>query len=189
MLPKVLKNINLYVDGRNYLGKVTALTPPKLTTKDEEYRGGGMAGAVSYAMGYEELTASWTLAEIDADLLKLSGLGAQHAVPVQMRGVMHDEQGNVGSVVITLRGRIHEADLGELKVGEKNEAKFSMKVNFYELKVNDELVHYVDVINNVWIIGGVDQTLAQRTVLEGGTAGTARAAISALAQYAASQIG
>jgi P2 family phage contractile tail tube protein len=187
-LPKVLKNINLFADGRNYMGKVTSMTPPKLKTKDEDYRGGGMGGPVSFAMGYEKLSCSWSLAETDKHLLKLSGLMAQHAVNVQFRGVVDDEQGNVGSIVFTMRGRINEADPGELKPGEKNESKFAMEVNFYEMKVNGELVHYIDVINNVWLIGGVDQMIAHRAILEGGDAGTARALLSALGQFAASKL-
>lgn len=188
-LPRMLKNINLYADGRNYIGRVVAMTPPKLATTNEDYRGGGMAGPVSYATGYEKLTASWTLAEVDAHLLKLTGLLAHHAVSVQMRGVIEDEQGNVGSIVFTLRGKIVEADLGELKPGEKSETKFTMDVNFYEMSVDDEQVHYIDVMNNVWMIGGVDQMTAHRTILEGGLAGSARALVSGLAQFAASNVG
>jgi hypothetical protein len=185
----MLKNINLFADARTYMGKVTELTPPKLTSKTEEYRGGGMGGPVEYTMGYEKLSASFTLAEADKHLLKLAGLQAHHAVNVQMRGVIDDEQGNVGSIVITLRGKITEADLGTMKPGEKSETKFTMAVNFYELKVDDEIVHLVDVQNNVYTIGGVDQMIAHRAILEGGDAGTARALVSALAQFAATKIG
>jgi P2 family phage contractile tail tube protein len=188
-LPRILKNINLFADGRNYMGKVTEMTLPKLTSKTEEYRGGGMGGPIEYTMGYEKLKASFTLAEIDKHLLKLTGLQAQHAVNVQMRGVIDDEQGNIGSIVATLRGKLTEADLGTMKPGEKSETKFTMAVNFYELKVNDEIVHYIDVINNVYTIGGVDQMIAHRTILDGGLSGTARALVSALAQFAASKIG
>jgi len=188
-LPRMLKNINLFADGRNYMGKVTEMTLPKLTTKNEDFQGGGMGGPISFTMGYEKLTASFTLAEVDKNLLRLSGLMAHHAVNVQMRGVIDDEQGNIGSIVGTLRGKISEADLGSMKPGEKSETKFTMDVNFYELKVDGDLVHYIDVINNVYTIGGIDQMIAHRAILEGGDAGTARALVSALAQFAASKIG
>jgi len=187
-LPRILKNINLFADGRNYIGKVTSLTLPKLTTKDEDYQGGGMAAPVSYTMGYEKLTASFTLAEPDKHLMKFSGLMAHHAFNAQFRGVIDDEQGNIGSIVGTLRGRITEEDLGEMTPGAKNDNKFTMAVNYYELEVDGEQVHYIDVINNVWIIGGADQMIAHRTLLEGGDAGTAKALQSALAQFAATKL-
>lgn len=117
MLPRMLKNINLFADGRNYMGKVTEMTLPKLTSKLEEYRGGGMGGPVEYTMGYEKLTASFTLAEFDKNVLRFNGLQAHHAFNCQMRGVIDDEQGNIGSIVITLRGKVTEADMGEMKPG------------------------------------------------------------------------
>ncbi|BET34742.1 hypothetical protein wCIFem_11920 [Wolbachia pipientis] len=42
MLPKILKNFNVFVDGRGYAGKIDEITLPKLTIKTEEYRAGGM---------------------------------------------------------------------------------------------------------------------------------------------------
>lgn len=188
MLPRILKNINLFADGRNYMGKVTAVTLPKLTSKTEEYRGGGMGGPIEYTMGFEKLTASFTLSDMDKHVMKFAGLQAHHAFGCQMRGVIEDEQGNIGSIVGTLRGKITELDLGEMKPGEKAEMKISMAVNYYELKVDDETVHSIDVVNNVYTIGGVDQMIAHRAILEGGDAGTARALTSALAQFAAAKL-
>lgn len=46
-VPKHLRFFTLFVDGENEVGKVTSVTPPKLTRKTDSYRGGGMMGAVS----------------------------------------------------------------------------------------------------------------------------------------------
>ncbi len=184
-LPKLLKNINLFADGRNFMGKVTEMTPPKLKTVDEDYTGGGMAGVIPYTMGYEKLEASFSLAEYSAELLKLCGLVSHHAFSCNMRGYVEDEQGNCGSIEFSMRGKVTETDLGTLKPREKGETKYSLALNYYEMKVDGEQVHYIDVMNNVWLIGGVDQMAAQRTVLDGGSSSTASAALSALAQYAA----
>jgi len=51
MLPKILKNFNVFVDGRGYAGKIDEITLPKLTIKTEEYRAGGM--------GMEKLEADY----------------------------------------------------------------------------------------------------------------------------------
>ena len=40
--PRVLKNMNLFVDGRGYAGRVDEIELPKLTLKTEEHRAGGM---------------------------------------------------------------------------------------------------------------------------------------------------
>jgi UDP-N-acetylmuramoyl-L-alanyl-D-glutamate--2,6-diaminopimelate ligase len=57
MLPKILKNFNVFVDGRGYAGKIDEITLPKLTIKTEEYRAGGMDIPVSIDMGMEKLEA------------------------------------------------------------------------------------------------------------------------------------
>ncbi|STI98410.1 Major tail tube protein FII [Escherichia coli] len=50
-VPKHLRFFTLFVNGENEVGKVTSVTPPKLTRKTESYRGGGMMGAVSIDLG------------------------------------------------------------------------------------------------------------------------------------------
>ena len=46
MLPKILKNFNVFVDGLGYAGRVEEITLPKLTIKTEEYQGAGMSAPV-----------------------------------------------------------------------------------------------------------------------------------------------
>jgi len=53
MIPQVLFNTNLFVDGINFKGDVPSLSLPKLVVKTDEYRGGGMAGPVEMDMGLE----------------------------------------------------------------------------------------------------------------------------------------
>ena len=33
MIPKILKNFNLFIDGRGYVGKCDEVNPPKLSIK------------------------------------------------------------------------------------------------------------------------------------------------------------
>ena len=56
-MAKILKNFNLFVDGRGYAGKAEEVTPPKLTIKTEEFRGGGMDVPAAVDMGMEKLEA------------------------------------------------------------------------------------------------------------------------------------
>jgi P2 family phage contractile tail tube protein len=44
-MTKILKNFNLFVDGRGYAGRAEEVTPPKLTIKTEELRAGGNRAA------------------------------------------------------------------------------------------------------------------------------------------------
>ena len=43
MIPQTFYNLNLFIDGMNFAGIATQVTPPKLKIKAEDYRGGGLA--------------------------------------------------------------------------------------------------------------------------------------------------
>ena len=104
MVPYVLKNMNLLVDGFGYAGKVTVLTPPKLSRKVEEFRAGGMDGSVELDMGLEKLEATFTLAEFDKGVLALWNLRDLDSVLLRFRGAIErDDTGDVRAVEVTLR--------------------------------------------------------------------------------------
>jgi len=118
MIPKILKNFNLFVDGRGFVGRVEEVNPPKLTIKTEEFRGGGMDAPASIDMGMEKMEASFTLAEYDKEVLKQFGLISGNAVQVTLRGAMQDDE-TTSPIVIKLRGMYTEMDMG----------KFGLSVN------------------------------------------------------------
>ena len=62
-LPRVLKNMNLFVDGRGYAGRIDEIQLPKLTLKTEEHRAGGMDLPVEIDLGMEKLEAELTIAD------------------------------------------------------------------------------------------------------------------------------
>jgi Phage tail tube protein FII len=63
VLPKILRNFNVFVDGRGYAGKIDEITLPKLTIKTDEYRAGGMDIPINIDMGMEKLEADFTFSE------------------------------------------------------------------------------------------------------------------------------
>ena len=73
-LPKKLKNFNIFNDGHNYVGIAKEITLPKLTTKTEEWRGGGMDIPVDVDMGMEKLSTEWTVGGYVSQILKQYGL-------------------------------------------------------------------------------------------------------------------
>ena len=80
MTAKVLKNFSLFVDGRGYAGKAEEVTPPKLTIKTEEFRGGGMDAPIDIDLGMEKMECQFILVDFDAELMKLFGLVDGNAV-------------------------------------------------------------------------------------------------------------
>jgi hypothetical protein len=165
MIENVLKNVNLFVDGRGYAGQVEELTPPKLSMKTEEFRGGGMDAAVELDMGMEKLEASFSLKKYDKDVLSLFGLAPGNLVPLTFRGVVESEDGTVKPLVIQLRGKIREIDDGTWKPGEAASLKVAMSVRYYKRTLDGEEIHEIDIENMIRKINGVDQLAAQRAAL------------------------
>lgn len=163
MFPTVLKNMNLYVDGRGYAGAIEELILPKLTLQTEEFRGGGMDAPVKIDMGMEHLEASFTLKGFDRSLLRFFGLGSGKAVVVTVRGGMYSqEHGTEFPVVVQLRGMMTELDFGTWKVTESSTIKATVSLRYYRLNVDGEEIHEIDINNMLRKIDGVDQLAETR---------------------------
>lgn len=165
MTPRVLKNFNLFVDGRGYAGRVDELELPTLTVKTEEHRAGGMDSPIAIDMGTEALEASFTMADYDADLLKLWGLSDGNAVQVTARGALQRDGEDAVPVVVNLRGAITQTEPGGWTAGEKATPGFTLAARYYRLTIDGEDVIEIDVENMVRTVGGVDQLAGIRAAI------------------------
>ena len=165
MITDILRNVNLFVDGRGYAGAVQMVQLPKLAVATEEHRAGGMDAPIEIDMGLEKLEASWSMDSVDADLLRRWGLAPDALTPCVFRGALQSEDGSVKAVVATCRGLIREVDWGDWKPGEKATLKCTMAVRRYQLEIDGETIHDIDVANMVRVVDGVDQLAAQRDAL------------------------
>lgn len=167
-MPSVLKELNAYIDGTDYLGKVLSFTRPKLSRKMEAYRAGGMGGSVSidYGLDDDALQAEWTIGGYMQQLLKQ--YGAVGVAGVQLRfaeAYQRDDTEEVDAVEIILRGRHSEIDRGESKPGEKTEWKITTKCVYYKETLNGETLIEIDLLNAKQMIGGVDKYEAIRRAI------------------------
>ena len=166
MLPRTLRNFSLFIDGTGYAGRVTELTLPTLTIATEEYRAGGLDAPVEIDMGMEALSASFTLAEYDVDVIKRFGLYNQNDVEVTARGALQ-RNGDVDAVacVCNLTGHIKSFDPGAFEAGSPTEASFEMGVRYYKLAIaGDDLIE-IDIENMKRIINGTDQLTSLRDAM------------------------
>jgi len=165
MIKDVLRNLNLFVDGRGYAGRVAEVELPKLTIKTSEYRAGGMDMPVEIDMGMEKLEATITLNSYDPDVLAAFGLAPGKHVPLTVRGALTDEDGTEKAVVVNFRGQIKEIDKGTWKPGEDATLKFSVALRYYKLEHDGRLIYEIDPENMIRVIDGVDQLAARRAAL------------------------
>lgn len=167
MLPKALKNMNLFNDGGSFVGVISSVTNPKLTRKLEEWRGGGMQGAVKQDMGQEPIDLEYTAGGFLLDVLKQYGAVAHDAVQHRWIGAYQDDStGKYTAVEIVTRGRHEEVDMGEAKVGEGGEQKMKVSCSYYKLIVDNKDIIEIDMMpGGVFIVDGVDRNDELRNIL------------------------
>lgn len=164
MLPKMLKNLNAFVDGRGYAGRIEEITLPTLTLKTEEYRGGGMDLPVEVELGMEKLEADLTFADYDAALFRCFGLTDKASTAITLRGGLQAGD-KTEPVMIHLRALIKSLECGSWKAGEKTTLKMSLSVTYYKLTLNHQELIEIDAENMVRKINGTDQLTAMREAL------------------------
>lgn len=190
MLPRVLKNFNLFVDGRGYAGRVEEVTLPKLTIKTEDYQLGGLDTPVQLDMGMDKLECELTLSEYDTHAIKLFGITDSSDIPTIARGSFVDPILNAitsvsgsGQIALTLRGglggetlaevtpavigltgNVIELDFGQWKAGEHAPLRIRLALRYYKLQIGAENLVEIDVENKLRKINGADQVSALKGI-------------------------
>lgn len=165
-LPRKLKNFALFVNGESYAGQVTEVTLPKLTRKTEDYRAGGMSGPVESALGLDKLELKWTAAGYIKSLLAQWGTTTVGGVLLRFAGALQaDDNTEVTSLEVVVRGYHKEIDFGKAAAGDKTEIQVSSAISYYKLSLNSVPVIEIDLVNLVEVVDGTDLMADIRTAL------------------------
>lgn len=161
----VLSHLNAFVDGRGYAGEIDEWTPPKLTTKTEDYRAGGMDSSIPLDMGMDKLECSFTMISQSANVQTQFGLTDGADVALTFRASLKSFDGTVKPMVYTMRGRMREIDEGTQKGGDKPAITYTMDLKYYKKSIDGVVTHEIDVPGMKRFINGVDQLAAQRAAI------------------------
>ncbi len=161
----VLKNLNLFVDGRGYAGQIDDYTPPALTMQTEEYRAGGMDAPVDISMGMEAMETSFNLIAYDRDVLGQFGLAEGNLVQLTARGALESFDGSRSTVVHNMRGKVTSLGRGTWAAGQKPQLSVTMRLVYYRETHGDLPIHEIDVENMIRRINGIDQLAEERDAL------------------------
>jgi len=158
MIPKILKNFNLFIDDVGFAGKVEELVLPKLNLKLDEYRAGGMDVPIQLDMGMEKLECDFTLSDYDPDVIQKFGLyvSEQAQRSLKFKGGFSDETA-ISPVIVEVNGAWTSMDLGSWKAGERTSLKITVAARYYKLTIDGNDLVEIDVANMQRMIGGVDQ--------------------------------
>lgn len=161
----VLKNFNLFVDGRGYAGQVLEYSAPDLSLTTEDFRAGGMDAPVAIEMGQEGLETSFQLGAYDADVLALWGVAEGAAVPLTIRGALESYDGEVKPVQHKMRGKIISLQRGTWTPGQQAPLTVTLRLDYYQETHNGVVINEIDVPNMRRVVNGVDRLAAQRQAL------------------------
>jgi P2 family phage contractile tail tube protein len=164
-IPRVLKNFSLFVDGRGLAGTVSTLTLPTLTTKMEEFRGGGMDAPVEIDMGMEKLESSFELFDYDENVLSLYGLADGAATQITARGALRRDGEAAVAMVVNMTGVIKEMDPGDWEAGEQTSMTCNMALRYLKITIGGRVVVEIDKVNMIRRINGADQLESIRTAI------------------------
>jgi len=165
MLPRHLKNFNLFVNNISYHGRVTELTLPPIKNKLEEHRAGGMDAPIDIDMGMEKLAGKFTLVDYDPATAKLLGALASDT-PITFRGAIQAQGETVAQPVnVVMTCALTSREVGSIKAGDVSPINFEFSATTYVETINGDTVIDIDVIGMKRIINGVDQLASMRTAL------------------------
>lgn len=166
MLPRKLKNMNLFNDGISYIGQIEEVGLPDLSRKMEEWRGGGMNAPIKTDQGMEVMTCEWTCGGLMREPLNQWGITSHNGVLLRFAGAYQaDDSATPDAVEVVMRGRHETISQGSQKPGDPSPFKVTTTLSYYKLTINGEDVIEIDVLGMIEKVNGVDRLADQRTAL------------------------
>lgn len=158
MLPKVIKDAILSVEGTSFAGRVKNLEWPKLARKMEEYRAGGMMGPVEIDLGGEKMEMSFEMPEQDAELLGHFGVCNVGGIRFRINASAESDSPDCSSdaIEVVATGRFKEIELGSFEGGDLQESKFAVSLATFKYSRNGSEVLDIDHINNIFKVNKRD---------------------------------
>lgn len=165
-LPRVLKHFNLFNDANSYLGVVESIKLPKLSRKLEDFRGGGMDGAVGIDLGQEKLESEFACGGLMTQVFEQYGTTKVGGVLLRFAGSYQaDDTAAISSVEVVMRGRHAEIDMGDAKAGDKGGLTVKSSLTYYKLTVDGKEIIEIDLLNMIFIVNGKDMLAEHRKAI------------------------
>jgi P2 family phage contractile tail tube protein len=166
---KKISNANVYVNGASLLGKVSEATMPDITIKQIDHAPLGQHGVTSLPVGFDkmEMTLKWTSFYNDVIASMADGY---NSISGQLRSSQETYDAGGGrsaeeSFVYFFRGRPTNLPTGSFKQHENAEGETKVALDYIKLEIAGSTQFEIDVVNNVYIVNGVDKLATYRANL------------------------
>lgn len=165
-LPNKLKLFELTINGHTIGKKVKNVTPPKLTRKMEEFRGGTMTGPIQVDVGNELMEMSFVTGGAEYDLIKYYAAKTVDATLFRFAAAYQcDDTAAINTLEIVVRGRMREFDTGAQTAGELGETTITVPCAYYKCTQNGIVLAELDPLNCKEVINGTDLLADVRAAL------------------------
>ena len=165
-----LTNANMYLDGNSLLGKVEEMTLPSVKNKMVEHKALGMNGALEFPSGIEKLEGKIKWNSFYGDVLAKMA-NPYTALQVQVRASLetYASGGRVSQVPVVAILTMMPKSLpgGSFKQNDNVEAETDYTANYFKLTIGGQDIVEVDVLANIYKVGGVDVLAEYRTNIGG----------------------
>lgn len=165
-----LTNANVYMDGNNLLGRAEEINLPQIKHKMSEHKALGMVGSAEFFSGIDKLESKIKWNSLYPDVLKKAA-NPFRTVQIQARASLetYNSQGKIQEVaaVAYLSGTFKEFPLGNIKAGDNAEYETTMSVNYAKLTAGGEELFEIDILENIYKVGGIDVLAEYRANIGG----------------------
>lgn len=166
MLPSKLKNFNVFANGVSHIHQVPEVALPKIAAMVQAYRGGGMLGELDMDMGLQKMEMETTFGGLPVTVLAQMGLIGVAGAMLRFAGAYQEEaQGVVTAAELVVRGKHVELDPGTAKTGDDTAWKLKSTVSYLKWTINAAVVVEIDILNNIYVVGGVDRMAQIRAAI------------------------
>ena len=157
MLPKIIKDCILSIEGRVYAGIVDNIEWPKLPRKMEEFRAGGMFGPVEIELGMENMEISFEAPEQTREAILLFGVCGAGGIKLRLNASAESELDcSSYGIEVVMSGRMREIDLGSHKNGDLQKTKYTVSLVTFHYSIDGRTLFDIDFLNNIFLIDGRD---------------------------------
>lgn len=163
-----IRDANVYVDGTSTHGYASEITLPDIEASMSEYKALGMVGTKELFQGFGKMEAEikWNAPSEDilkacADPRKAVTLTVRTSREVYENGTVTGEQ----PVIYTLKAVSKNFNAGSFKPKDDTETATKFAVSKFKMVQNGVEIYELDVDNNIFKIGGIDQLAKYRSNL------------------------
>lgn len=164
-IPDFLEDMNIYINGKSYLG-----TCPKIKIPDIVQTMAETSGALKSKVGtgvYEPLELSFTLQVFNMDAFRDFAANNTIAhVPISIRQSIHAQGKGKKAMSCEVLGDMESITLNEDSVGGAKEISIKLYCEFFKLSIGNDAPLIYDILGTHLSMGGVDLMAQTRKNLE-----------------------